>query len=340
MNSLKAALRPGVLRFVASVAPRTWRWRRAGSLVTLMYHRVLPADSPARATEQPAMYVSPQTLNLHLSELKRHVEIVHLEDWLRRARAGAPLPHLACAITFDDGWRDNLEFALPVLRRHGAPATIFLVSGYIGSTRQFWPGELTALVRRAFGQPESVVFPPALQSLVEPVLAEAGSRGELLATDTDRVIDGAKRLDEALIRGLIAEAAAGCAHPADTREVLDEEEIGQLAGTGLVRFGSHTATHYRLAGRLPPEILKREIVQSRARLQDICGQPIEVFCYPNGETSPEAVDCVRHHYLGAVTTRKGWHGASGDPHLIRRIGLHEKMSDSPEYFLARLSAWV
>jgi peptidoglycan/xylan/chitin deacetylase (PgdA/CDA1 family) len=340
MPSLKAALRPALLRTVARVAPRTWRWRASGSLVTLMYHRVLPADSPARRMEQPAMYVSPQTLDLHLSELKRHVEIVHLDDWLRRARDGAPLPHLACAITFDDGWRDNLEFALPVLRRHGAPATIFLVSSYIGSARQFWPSQLTTILRRAFAEPGSVVFPPALRSLVEPVLAEARRRGELLTADTDRVIDGAKRLDEALIRDLVAEAAASCADLSDIRDVLNEEEIAQLAGTGLVRFGSHTATHYRLGGHVPPEILEREIVLSKARLEDICGHGIEVFCYPNGETSPEAIDCVRRHYLGAVTTQKGWHDASGDPYLIRRIGLHEKMSDSPEYFLARLSAWV
>jgi peptidoglycan/xylan/chitin deacetylase (PgdA/CDA1 family) len=340
MKSLKAALRPGLLRAVARVVPRTWRWRRSGSLVTLMYHRVLPPDSPARAAEQPAMYVSPQTLDMHLSELKQYFEIVGLEDWLRRARDGAPLPHLACAITFDDGWRDNLEFGLPVLRRHSAPATIFLVSGHIGSAQQFWPTRLSSLLRTAFRQPRSVVFPPTLRPLVEPVLAEAEKRGELLTTDIDRVIEGAKRLDEALIRDLVGEAASRCAHPDDSRGVLDEEEIAQLAGTGLVRFGSHTATHYRLGGNVPPAILEREIVLSRARLQDICGQTIEVFCYPNGEMSPKAVDCVRHHYLGAVTTQKGWHDASADPHLIRRIGLHERMSHCREYFLARLSAWV
>lgn len=340
MNPLKSALRPAFLRTVAGIASRSWRWRASGSLVTLMYHRVLPADSPERGTEQAAMYVSPETLDLHLSEFSRHFEIVHLDDWLRRARDGAPLPHLAGAITFDDGWRDNFEFALPVLSRHGAPATIFLVSGYIGSVRRFWPSQLTTLLHEAFGEPGSVVFPHALRSLVEPVLVRAGRRGELLTADIDRVVNGAKSFDESTIRELVGDMAARYGHRPGTREILNEEEIAQLAATGLVRFGSHTATHHRLGGPVPAEILEREIVRSRTKLEDVCGHRVEVFCYPNGDTSPEAIDCVRRYYLGAVTTRKGWHDASADPCLVRRIPLYEKMSDSREYFLARLSAWV
>jgi len=134
VSALKAIAKRAVVCAVARTAPLTWRWRRPGSLVVLMYHRVLPKDSPARRTEQPGMYVSPETLDLHLGELKRHFELVHLDDWLRRAEARSTLPRLACAITFDDGWRDNYDFALPVLARHGAPATIFLVSSYIGTT--------------------------------------------------------------------------------------------------------------------------------------------------------------------------------------------------------------
>jgi hypothetical protein len=70
------------------------------------------------------------------------------------------------------------------------------------------------------------------------------------------------------------------------------------------------------------------------------GQEIDLFCYPNGEISPEALDWVRRHYLGAVTTRAGWHTADRDPHLIRRIGVHEDVSDTREGILARVSGWL
>lgn len=339
MSALKAIAKGAVVGTVARVAPLTWRWRKPGSLVVLMYHRVLPKDSPARKTEQPGMYVSPETLDLHLGELKRHFELVYLDEWLRRAKEGSPLPRLACAITFDDGWRDNYEFALPVLVKHGAPATIFLVSGYIGTSYRFWPNRLMGLLRRSFAAPGSVVYPEALRGIVEPVLAEARARGVLTAEETDRVVLEAKGVDEEEIRGLVEAAETSSGDSSEGAEIVSREEVAKMAATGLIRFGSHTVMHFRLGGRISASELEREIVDSRTQLQALSGQPIDLFCYPNGETSPAAIDLVRRHYLGAVTTRSGWHVASGDPHLIQRIGVHEDVSNARAPFLERLSGW-
>jgi peptidoglycan/xylan/chitin deacetylase (PgdA/CDA1 family) len=286
------------------------------------------------------MYVSPETFDLHLRELKRRFELVHLDEWLQRAKQGAILPRLACAITFDDGWRDNYEFALPALIKHGAPATIFLVSSYVGTRYLFWPNRLMALLRQSFSEPGSVSFPEPLRRLAEPVLAQAMSRGELTAADTDAVVQGAKRWMEEEIRSLVETAAASCGESRDGTEILDRGQVMKMAATGLVRFGSHTATHFRLGGRVSAEALEREIVGSQRALYELCGQAINLFCYPNGDTSPEAIDLVRRHYLGAVTTRRGWHGASDDPYLIRRIGVHEGVSSAREPFLERLSGWL
>jgi peptidoglycan/xylan/chitin deacetylase (PgdA/CDA1 family) len=305
-----------------------------------MYHRVLPQESPARSSEQPGMYVSPETLDLHLSELKRRFELVHLDEWLRRAKQGAELPKLACALTFDDGWRDNYEFAFPLLLKHGAPATIFLVSSYIGTSYRFWPNRLMSLLQKSFAEPGSVAFPPPLKHIVEPVLARAAGRGELRAEDADAIVQGAKGWEDDEIRGLVETAEQSCGGASEAGEILDREEIAKLNASGLIRFGSHTATHFRLGGRASPVELEREIVESRKLLQDLSGQSIDLFCYPNGETSPAAVDLVRRHYLGAVTTRQGWHSGLGDPHLICRIGMHEDVSNAREPFLARVSGWV
>jgi peptidoglycan/xylan/chitin deacetylase (PgdA/CDA1 family) len=286
------------------------------------------------------MYVSPETLDLHLRELKQHFELVHLDEWLQRAQQGGTLPRLACAITFDDGWRDNYEFALPVLAQHGAPATIFLVSGYIGTSYSFWPNRLMGLLQRSFTQPGSVAYPEPLSRIVKPALAEAARRGELRAEDADAVVQGAKQWDEEEIRGLVEAAAKSCDDSSDTAEILDREQVVKMSASGLVRFGSHTATHFRLGGRVPVQELEREIVGSRKALQDLAGQAINLFCYPNGETSAAAIALVRRHYLGAVTTRKGWNDASGDPYLMRRIGVHDVVSSARAPFLERLSGWL
>ena len=340
VRALKRVAKRLAIHAAARVAPMTWKWRRPGSLVVLMYHRVLPKDSLARKTEEPGMYVSPETFDLHLTELKRRFELVHLAEWLRRAREGLPLPKLACAITFDDGWRDNYEFALPVLVQHNAPATIFLVSSYVGTAQRFWPNRLMGLLEKEFAEPGSVGFPEPLRGIIEPTLIQAGRRGVLRADDVDRVIQAAKRLDEERIRSLVEEAGKTCDDPTGVTEILGRSEVIQMAASGLVRFGSHTMTHLRLGGLIPSQELEREIAGSRSRLLDMLGQEIDLFCYPNGETSPEALDCVRRHYLGAVTTCTGWHAAGRDPHLIRRIGVHEDISDTREALLARVSGWI
>lgn len=333
---LKTIARSVVAQAAGRVSPLLWKLRPPGSLAVLMYHRVLPADSSERRMEQPGMYVSPATLDLHLNELKSHFELIQLDDWLRRARQGAALPRRACAITFDDGWRDNYEFALPVLRKHAAPATIFLVSHLIGSAERFWPNRLLSLLDRSFAAPGSVSYPEPLRHIIEPILEQARLRGVLGAEDGDLAVQAAKALQEDRIRELIGAAEESAAPEADKRELMNVDEVRRVAASGLVRFGSHTATHFRLGGQVAAEDLEREVVLSRSELQEICGQPIDVFCYPNGETSPAAIELTRRNYLGAVTTRQGWHAARQDPCLISRIALHEDVSDTSQAFLARV----
>jgi len=167
VSGLKAGLKRLAEGAVAPLAPFTWRLRGGSRLLVLMYHRVLPADHADRLIEQPGMYVSPQTLDLHLTVLKRHFPVVHLDEWLSAAQRGGPLPSRACALTFDDGWRDNFEHAFPVLLRHRAPATIFLVSSMTGTLRQFWPNRLA---RRLIGLQPEEGLPEPLQSVLAPTI--------------------------------------------------------------------------------------------------------------------------------------------------------------------------
>lgn len=340
VGALKRIAKQVLVHGVARVAPVSWKWRKPGSLLVLAYHRVLPKDSRARKTEQPGMYVSPETLDMHLSELRQTFELVELGEWLCRAKNGRALPKLGCAITFDDGWRDNYQYALPVLVKHQAPATIFLVSGYIGTAQRYWPNQLMELLFRAFADTGSVSFPKPLREIVEPVLAEARMRGQLRAIDADRIVQCAKGFDEADIRGFVAAASNASGVSNFPPEILSREELAEIAATGLVRFGSHTMTHFRLGGEKSVEVLYREIVGSQKQLEDICGCRVDLFCYPNGETSREATEMVRRHYQGAVSTRKGWHAAWDDAHLIKRIGLHESSSESREWFFTRISGWI
>jgi peptidoglycan/xylan/chitin deacetylase (PgdA/CDA1 family) len=322
---------------LGTLSPARWQMSRKPRLLVLMYHRVLPAGHPDRRTEQPGMYVSPETLDMNLAVAKQHFELVHLDDWVRSAKEGGPLPRMACAVTFDDGWRDNYQYGYPVLLKHRAPALIFLVSGMIGTDRQFWPNRLARLLA---SMPADATLGGPLGEKLAPAIAEARSRGEWRAQDIDRAIVLAKQFDESRIHQLIDEAQASVPYALPERALLDERELRTMADSGLVRFGSHTRTHYRCRDGASLETLRHEIVDSRAEIAELSRLPVDVFCYPNGDTTSEAVELVSRNYLAAVTTRKGWHVPGADPFRISRVGLHEDIASRPASFLARASGWL
>lgn len=317
---------------LGNCAPLAWRFLRTPRILVLTYHRVLPPGHPDRKTEQPGMYVSPETLDMHLRVLRQYFAIVQLDDWIKGAAAGASLPRLSCALTFDDGWRDNFEHAFPVLRRHGAPATVFLVSSFLGTTAQFWPDRLRSLLLNlAPDEP----LPGKLGSLLAAVRARAGQNGRWTADDLDTAITAAKELDDATICEFLDAQAGPGAAPAP-RRLLDADEVAEMASSGLIRFGSHTRTHHRCLAGSSDDTLRDEIVNSRAEIARYSGMPVDIFCYPNGAVTPRALAIVREHYLAAVVTRRGWHREGLDRYQISRIGVHEDVAGTPAALLSRL----
>jgi peptidoglycan/xylan/chitin deacetylase (PgdA/CDA1 family) len=329
---VKRQLKRAAEQVAASLAPLTWSMQRAPRLVVLMYHRVLPLTHPDRATEQPGMYVSPQTLDMHLRLLKAHgFDLVHLDDWLRDPVAKGAR---SCAITFDDGWRDNYEHAYPILKRWNAPATIYLVSDMVGTSYSFWPNLLARLLGRC---DEALLarMPPWLRAIVANELG-GGVPRPLDIGQIDRIISACKssRSDADLLAVLRELTEAG------ERDLMSWAEIEEMKASGLVRFGSHTRRHTRLSKVPSAADLRDEIVGSADSIAQRLGMRPVTFCYPNGDTSAEAVATVRTAYQAAVTTRRGWHTAEDDPFVIRRIGLHEDVSNRPAAFIARVSGWL
>jgi peptidoglycan/xylan/chitin deacetylase (PgdA/CDA1 family) len=336
---MKRGLKRLAERVCAPFAPLAWRGRPGPQLLVLMYHRVLPPEHPDRATEQPGMYVSPTTLDMHLGVLKRHFPLVHLDDWVSDARAGKPLPSRACALTFDDGWRDNFEYAFPVLSAHGAPATIYLLSDLVGSHYRFWPNALASLLSDDSGADAFGRWPHALRREVTAIIGSRSPPLPLAVGEIDAVITHCKdAYSDPELRAMLAEAgrAAGARQDATVRDLMNWDEIRRMAASGLIRFGSHTRTHMRLEARISSDTLRDEICESRSIIQQALGTDVSAFCYPNGEFCSEALGLVRSAYTTAVTTKHGWNGAQLDPHTIRRVGVHEDISCRPESLLTRL----
>lgn len=343
MRILKRVLKRTAQTALAAVGPERLHAGAGPTLLVVTYHRVLPESDPERRTEQPGMYVSPQTLDMHLGELKSRFELMHLSRWVKRARAGEPLPRRACAITFDDGWRDNYEHAFPVLRKHEAPATIFVVSEFVGSRYRFWPNRLarllTSLDRPALARLLSsdagrwlaaldLDFDPAAQTGLDAAMA-------------DRIIEQAKRYTETELQAKLdaMEAEFGAADDG-TPDMVDWDQLREMQAGGLVEVGSHTGRHTRLVAGLDAAAMHEEIEHSKQTIEQRLETGVETFCYPNGDYTPAAVEAVSRAYAAACTTQKGWNNARSNPWLLKRIGVHEDISADRRAFLARLSGYL
>ncbi len=204
------------------------------------------------------MTVSPERFEQHMEMLASSFRPLPLRD----LAAERSLPPGAVAISFDDGYADNLR-ALPVLERHGVAATVFVATGFVAEGQSFWWEELRELAADADEleriQEELRVLPPAE---VERSLAELRAR-------------------------------AGPHHPADRqRRPLDRGELGRLFDSELVEIGAHTRNHPGLA-RIRAEIVRHEVEGSRSDLAEWLGTSPALFSYPFGMHGPTARRAVR-----------------------------------------------
>ena len=150
------------LRALARPPRRLLRRARSfliGGAVILLYHRVYDADF-----DPWLLSVSPKNFDDQMAHLRRHYALLSLPE-LRQTLAAGRVPRAAVAVTFDDGYGDNLRNAKPILERHRVPATVFVTSGYVGAQREFWWDELERVVLHAPRVPEQLaVTYPGLDS--------------------------------------------------------------------------------------------------------------------------------------------------------------------------------
>lgn len=328
----QAAFSTGLLqRYVSS--------RLAGRAAVLMYHRVLPPELMSRTCSSDGIIVSTTTFRRQMQTVRRHLNPLTLEAFTQALQHDS-LPDRACLVTFDDGWFDNVEYALPILRELGVPAAVFVATDYIGTPDCFWQERLGHLLNVALERKG-----PALQAMAEVL----GFDADRLLAATDRrasvrgIIDQVKALPAAQITATLRQAgealrlhgAGDAANPVD--RFMSWDDVAALHRDGTFTIGSHCCSHTPLTKLALPEA-RDELARSRERIAAALGQAPRTMAYPNGDHSAAIAGSARDAgYALAFTTVRGHAAAGADPQQLPRINIHEHSAATPALFLARVA---
>jgi peptidoglycan/xylan/chitin deacetylase (PgdA/CDA1 family) len=320
---------------------RLWRFLHRHEVTILYLHGVMESR-PGESWVPLRPQFSPRRLAGAIRTLSRFYRFVSLDEAVEMLAGRKPLRPYSMVLTFDDGYRNNVTHALPILRAHGVPAAIYLAAGHVEERRPFWVDRLDyALQQGAPGDIEVSVGPRTMT-------LHRATRG--LLRDCYRAYrDAAKREArhdiemlrevERLAARLEAESGRRLAdifEHDDWTAVLTWEEVKTAAAPDLI-FGGHTVDHVRLA-RVDADTIRDQLTRCREMVEARTGRPCVHLAYPNGSYSREAVEIARAcGYRSAVTTEPGRNRIGDDLMTLRRYNLPD--TDSELDLLARVAGF-
>ena len=273
--------------------------------IILMYHRVAEVG-----LDPWSLCVSPTHFAEHLDVVKNYGQAIHLRHLIQAHQCG-DIPPRSVIFTFDDGYADNLYMAKPILEEYNVPSTVFLISGQIGDDREFWWDELEGLLLQT-GQ-----LPEKLSLIIKGYthhweLGDAANYSEedhqqdvrrkawdgqpgsrlFLYYSLWKLLRPLLQSERRQILNKLATWANTEVTLGSSRRSLAANEVYTLEEGGLIEIGAHTVTHALLSEH-SVEFQREEITNSKARLEELLGHPVNSFSYPHGEFTEETEKIIQ-----------------------------------------------
>ena len=297
-----------------------WRRRRRprNSAIVLMYHSI------GGAGLSPDIVVSQEHFRRHIEYLRRHYCLLSLDHVVGLLEGGRQVPRHAVVVTLDDGYRDNYEKALPILKRYRCPATLFIAVESVMTGRVPWSQTLWRWLQSTRELDLRISWGGGNETTTEKVLS--------LRTEQDRAeariwlrafAGGLGREERQDFLKAVAQRLACSVEPDTDRSpaMLTWDQLREMAQGGIT-IGSHTVTHPRLSG-LDSGTVRQELVESRSTLERELSADVRLFAYPFGgwqdfnEDTKAAVGEAGYRAACAAVVGNG--GSSVDLRALHRL---------------------
>jgi len=295
-----------LMRLMGAFAP--FRIANRYKALILTYHR-FSLDGAGETT-------SARAFAEQLDYLTTHYRIVPLASLAEYLSSGATVPAGVASIAIDDGYRDAYEIAFPILTKYKVPATLFVATDFIDRKIWLWTDKLRYLTTHANFDTLKITKNKQTSALMPRRYA---SRLEA-ATQINSAL---KLFPDALKERVILKIAASLGLqmpelPTEEYRPITWKQAREMDSAG-VRIESHSVSHPILT-RVTEEQLRAEVWNSRARLEEMLGRDVNLFCYPNGDNDERVSQAVRSAgYKVAVTVEPGLNEAGSDLLRLRRV---------------------
>ncbi len=296
--------------------------RRKHSAVILRYHSVCEDGASPLSYIDPGLSVPVEAFEQQMKLLRGRYTPLPLEDIVGAVADHRPLPPLAVAVTFDDGYRDNRLYAFPALKKYGIPGTFYITAGCVDRSEPLWTSRLRYYFM-ATHEPSLALAgpPPTVLDLRSPA-----SRNASFARTIALIKSAGKERGGEIFRDVEAQLRVTDLGPL-RGTMMSWQEIREM-GQGGMTIGAHTLTHPNLPG-MPPEEAAAEIGGSKTLIEEKIETPVLHFAYPNGRGVSHFNDPVREMvrkagFLSSVTSINGPVCKDDDPFTLKRLGIYRK----------------
>ena len=308
------------------------RARVAGGALILGYHRV-----GSGAHDEYEVCVTPEHFEAQMDVLRRYARPIHLSRLVQCLKDGS-VPPGSVAVTFDDGYADNLFAAKPILEKFDIPATVFVCTGYAG--KEFWWDGLDRMVMASTAESGSrqldlekshSKWKSPDQALGRNLEARRSLRQDLynflLALDQDEQSEALETIRR----------WSGVSSGDTAVRAMTADELLQLVSGGLIQLGAHTR-HHPVLPALSLDRQREEIAGSKRDLEELLGERVEGFAYPNGRAAETTKQIVRDEgFVFACTSLEDVARTTSDLHALTRFWQKDVDGDS---FARRLRLWM